>query len=628
MLLDQETIAYPTAWMIQHLRCKRVRESDIDFESHMSGFVYKVRVNGETLIKKEIPGPDTVDEFLYEINALNQLRNSRNVIRFYGVVVDDHGEHVKGLLISYAEQGALIDVIYDYNHGLPWARREKWARQIVEGLSEIHEAGFVQGDFTLSNIVVDHNDNAKIIDINRRGCPVGWEPPEATPLIESNQRISMYIGVKSDLYQLGMVLWALAEQEDEPEAHGRPLTLGEDGDLPHWYKAVVRFCLAESPQHRLAATELLRLFPAPQEADLNISPALQPAISVDDGFSVQQFLVDERETGDGPTIKTVQVPSDWNYGNNFRHTYIETSTASSNEPYYYPTRGRSPPSPMPSNLDYYEPRWVHQGGFLGFPKSPSFERKRSSPGFDFAPDSVIPNNHVNGTTALAPRVQDEAQAFESEAKNQEVAHLETAKDDSGTPRQDRSGSLIQDAEKLSEEVALAAEAAEAAEGLTGQPGEIEAAAEEIHKPVEPSPEAGHQENTDTQDAASIIMGNGVQDFFESNSTSQNPLFQEAGTTEPEAPRTIALVPRAAEIQKTKSASTVLDTRQGWECERVDSAIEMSSPSSLPELWLGTNLHDDLLCLGSGHDDSDDDVIRTGSADAITDDDQLTLLSAC
>ncbi len=59
-----------------------MRERDLQFESHMSGFVYKVRVNDEVLIKKEIPGPDTVDEFLYEINALNRLRNARNVIQF------------------------------------------------------------------------------------------------------------------------------------------------------------------------------------------------------------------------------------------------------------------------------------------------------------------------------------------------------------------------------------------------------------------------------------------------------------------------------------------------------------------------------------------------------------------
>ena len=205
-----EIIQYPPVRAINHLNCRRVREDELVFESHLSGFVYKVRVEGQVLIKKEIPGPDTVEEFLYEINALHQLSGSHSVIQFGGVVLDNKGEVVKGLLISLAESGALIDVIFDGEGKISWRRRERWAKQIVQGLSEIHESGFVQGDFTLSNIVIDGYDNAKIIDINRRGCPVGWEPPEVAALIESNQRISMYIGVKSDLFQLGMVLYALA----------------------------------------------------------------------------------------------------------------------------------------------------------------------------------------------------------------------------------------------------------------------------------------------------------------------------------------------------------------------------------------------------------------------------------
>ncbi len=251
--------------MIHHLGCRKIRERDIIFDAHMSGFVYKVRVNDKVLIKKEIPGPDTVDEFLYEINALSRLRTSRNVIHFYGAIVDNDEEHVKGLLISYAERGALIDIIYEEEAGLPWSTREHWARQIVEGLSEIHEAGFVQGDFTLFNIVIDDNGDAKIIDINRRGCPVGWEPPEATPLIESQQRISLYIGVKSDLYQLGMVLWALAMQEDEPEAKGRPLRFGPNADVPAWYRTIVETCLSEDPKGRVQAIQLLQRFPGPDE---------------------------------------------------------------------------------------------------------------------------------------------------------------------------------------------------------------------------------------------------------------------------------------------------------------------------------------------------------------------------
>ncbi|RTE69920.1 hypothetical protein BHE90_015687 [Fusarium euwallaceae] len=315
----------------------------------MSGFVYKVNVNGHTLIKKEIPSPDTIDEFLYEVNALNRLRHSRNVIHFYGVVVDDHDEHVKGLLINYADQGALIDIIYEHckdgDYDLPWSTRERWARQIVEGLSDIHESGFVQGDFTLSNIVIDEYGDAKIIDINRRGCPVGWEPPEATPLIESNQRITMYIGVKSDLYQLGMVLWALATQEDEPEAQGRPLILGPEVNIPDWYRQMAEICLSDDPKMRLQASALLNMFPRPGDGE-DCGQLNPPQSTVDDGYTLQQYLVDGYHPDSLPQIKTVEPPSDWSY---VSRPYTDASPIGY-EPYYY-TRGRSPPSPLPSNYD-------------------------------------------------------------------------------------------------------------------------------------------------------------------------------------------------------------------------------------------------------------------------------------
>ncbi|KAJ5133179.1 hypothetical protein N7526_004544 [Penicillium atrosanguineum] len=256
-----ETIPYPPISSIGHLRGARcVPEHFLHFESHLSGFVYKVRLGGKAFIKKEIPGPDTVDEFLYEINALHALNGAPNVISVEGIVVDERQEKVKGLLISYAEQGALVDILYEQRGEISFERREVWAKQIVQGLCEIHESGYVQGDFTLSNIVVDADDNASIIDINRRGCPVGWEPPEIAAKIESNQRISMYIGVKTDLYQLGMTLWALAMEEDEPERQHRPLLLG-DVDVPDYYRRIVDICLSPTPRHRLSAKELLSFFP-------------------------------------------------------------------------------------------------------------------------------------------------------------------------------------------------------------------------------------------------------------------------------------------------------------------------------------------------------------------------------
>lgn len=257
-----EIIPYPPVSAVHHIPSKRFKESELKFEAHMSGFVYKVQVHGEMWIKKEIPGPDSVDEFLYEINALTELKNARSVVQFKGLVVDDEESLVKGLLIGFAEQGALVDMLYDNKGHLSWTRREKWAKQITQGLSEIHEAGFVQGDFTLSNIVIDEHDNAKIIDINRRGCPVGWEPPEIARLIESGLRISMYIGVKSDLFQLGMVLWGLAKEEDEPERQPGSLTLDAERDgLPPYFCDLTVRCLSIDPKRRWAAKDLLLMFP-------------------------------------------------------------------------------------------------------------------------------------------------------------------------------------------------------------------------------------------------------------------------------------------------------------------------------------------------------------------------------
>ncbi|RYP90375.1 hypothetical protein DL770_003522 [Monosporascus sp. CRB-9-2] len=318
-------------------------------------FVYKVRVDGRSLIKKEIPGPDTVEEFLYEVNALNHLGFSKSVIEFYGVVVDNE-DNVKGLLISYAENGALIDVIYDseeHEHHLPWSTRERWARQIVQGLADIHESGFVQGDFTLSNIVIDHNDDAKIIDINRRGCPVGWEPPEATPLIDSNQRISMYIGVKSDLYQLGMVLWALATLEDEPEAHRRPLRLDPEIEVPSYYRRIVTCCLHENPRARKQAKDLLAMFPEPVN---DIRPQqLEPStISVDYGNRLQEYLVGDFQYSGRPQVMMAEPRNDRSNAGN-----TQMSPGISEESYYYPPRGRSPPSPLLSHHDTYDRPYIN-----------------------------------------------------------------------------------------------------------------------------------------------------------------------------------------------------------------------------------------------------------------------------
>lgn len=289
-----EIVQFPAASLMEHVQCQRYRESEVEFDSHLSGFVYKVRVEGQLLIKKEIPGPDTVEEFLYEVNALDALYGADSVVQLRGLITDEEESTVRGLLLSYASRGAMVDILYDHAGEMPWHQREKWARQIVEGLSNVHEAGFVQGDFTLSNIVIDEDDDAQIIDINRRGCPVGWEPPELSRLIESGQRIAMHISVKTDLFQLGMVLWALASQCDEPE-RSRPLQQLEP-DIPSYYRRIVDSCLDPRPQGRLSAAQLLLKFPR----DAGRPPSGRPSVD----FSLQPLVLGGDLKASDPSVAT------------------------------------------------------------------------------------------------------------------------------------------------------------------------------------------------------------------------------------------------------------------------------------------------------------------------------------
>ncbi|KAF2395815.1 kinase-like protein, partial [Trichodelitschia bisporula] len=272
-----EIIAYPPLALFANLTTASgfltVPEPDLHFMSHLSGFVYKVSVPDHGIyVKKDIPGPDSTDEFVYEANALHDLRACPNIATIAGLVLDAEAAVVKGLLIGYAPRGALVDILDDARRSaLPWSRRVRWARDIVRGVAALHGGGFVQGDLTLSNVVVDAQDRALIIDVNRRGCPLGWEPPELVDKIRAGVRVGLFIGVRTDLWQLGMCLWAIGVGCAEPERVEQPF----EEEVPEWYKEIVGKCLSREPRERVEAAELFRMFPPdiPDEGtDAKITP--------------------------------------------------------------------------------------------------------------------------------------------------------------------------------------------------------------------------------------------------------------------------------------------------------------------------------------------------------------------
>jgi hypothetical protein len=219
----------------------------------------------------------------------------------------------------------------------------------------------VQGDFTLSNIVIDAEDKAKIIDINRRGCPVGWEPPEVAALIESKQRISMYIGVKSDIFQLGMVLWAIAMQQDEPEIQPRPLTLASaPADVPSYYRALVGICLSDDPRTRCHTTSLLSMFPEIEDGDGGAEYAMRAASDHGEAQYIDPANAVERDDIDNFRLLASQTAASAGPAlSSGTHTYVNAPTDMSGEPYFFPTRGRSPAR---TAIEHHERQSQHSQG--------------------------------------------------------------------------------------------------------------------------------------------------------------------------------------------------------------------------------------------------------------------------
>jgi len=155
----------------------------------------------------------------------------------------------------------------------------------------------------------------------------------------------MYIGVKSDLFQLGMVLWAIAMEQDEPEIHPRPLSMySAPPEVPAYYRDIVTTCLSHNPRHRVQASTVLEMFPLIEETAGPASAFMESVASLprsmeeymDPAYAVNRHDIDDFRG-------TELYPNESGKNDRSTHTYVEET-----EPYVYPKRGRSL-SPRPVN---------------------------------------------------------------------------------------------------------------------------------------------------------------------------------------------------------------------------------------------------------------------------------------
>ncbi|KAL8669914.1 MAG: hypothetical protein Q9168_005521 [Polycauliona sp. 1 TL-2023] len=233
-------------------------------------------------------------EMLYNIRVLHCLRYHGLFARLVGVVVDNESAVLKSFLLEYRQAS------HDLQHmsrmqGIPWFRREQWARQLVEALSEIHSNGLVLG---IGNIAADtlFECDTQKIQFGRfkpkleLGRPVYRYPPEFHHLQscphDTPEDERPDVTSKVDIFRLGACLWIIAENSSQlamnpacirakcgeqdgkciDPSHFDVLSLPPLPDnIPLYYRTIVDSCRSADPNNRPAARRMLEQFPSPQQ---------------------------------------------------------------------------------------------------------------------------------------------------------------------------------------------------------------------------------------------------------------------------------------------------------------------------------------------------------------------------
>ena len=274
---------------LHDLDCPRYIGKEIVHIGVLEFPIHTVFLNGELIAERIIHRPSAalgMDPNIYNIKLLHSLNGSAGIPKFYGIVTSQCGQQLKSYLMERLGNRRLrtylVQKISD-GEVLPWARREKWAMQIIQTVKNVHSKGFVVGTlgFMATPIVIDKLDNAMIWEF-ANSCVSHLQidiPPECSTQSSnpnSGHREVFTVTSKIDIYQMGLTLWLLAMNLNSLFAYKKPfcemsgcreemcniwhknLVLPPlPDDIPEYYREIVTSCRLEHPIQRPSARELL-----------------------------------------------------------------------------------------------------------------------------------------------------------------------------------------------------------------------------------------------------------------------------------------------------------------------------------------------------------------------------------
>ncbi len=239
-------------------------------------------------------------EILYAIRVLHCMNSIPGIAKLIGIVTDNSRRYLKSYLIELPKaRWNMLQIAADPS--VSWERRERWAAQLVRGISRIHAHSFVVGGLHTCNIpVIDDTASVQFWSFKKRfvtGRTTGaYYPPEFLYVRDMPSTVeeadSPKITPKTDIFHLGLMLWLLAENKARTHAspvcsrmgcngrkangkqsgnlcdlsHAEPIALPPlPGSIPKYFRDIVDACRREDPSTRPAAREIIGMFPSSDE---------------------------------------------------------------------------------------------------------------------------------------------------------------------------------------------------------------------------------------------------------------------------------------------------------------------------------------------------------------------------
>ena len=211
---------------IEDLGCEKFLEPQILVKSRISSSCYRVGVDTHEYVERKAPfasagkqGENGFQDSFNDLKLLNSLCGCTGVVQLIGVVLDETRMHLRGYLYESPAIPSLSRVFTFANsksETIPWPMREIWSSQIVKAVSEVHSRGKVLGVIEINSVGLRADGTAILTRLQSSQRYLqnenGQMPPELRTITKGDEAAQHKdMNFRTDVFQLGHVLWLLAE---------------------------------------------------------------------------------------------------------------------------------------------------------------------------------------------------------------------------------------------------------------------------------------------------------------------------------------------------------------------------------------------------------------------------------